>query len=111
MLLDGFGWGGESLAVTDGSSLTIDGSVTFPESLSLSVSDRQESEGVSAKSSRIVLDEDFTVYTLEINGAMMPGGRTYGSSASSAAVKDDVHFSGTGVLRVKYPCGLRVILR
>ena len=110
-LLPGFGWGGNSLSVTDGSTLTIAGSTTFPRELALAVSDRVASQGVAAKSSSLVLNANLTVDTLTVNGVVMSGGRTYGSSSSAAAVKDDMHFAGTGVLRVRHPCGMRVEIR
>lgn len=51
------------------------------------------------------------VRTLTINGQMLYGGTTYGSSQSDAAVKDDVHFSGTGVLYVSHPSGALLLIR
>lgn len=51
------------------------------------------------------------VRTLTINGQMLYGGTTYGSSQSDAAVKDDVHFSGTGVLYVSHPSGTLLLIR
>ena len=52
-----------------------------------------------------------TADTFVLNGKAMSGGCTYGSSASPADVKDDVHFAGKGVVRVAHPCGLILILR
>ena len=42
-------------------------------------------------------------------GRKRSGGRTYGSSLSTADVKDDVHFAGAGVVRVRRPVGFIVI--
>ena len=109
--LNGFGWGGKSLSVTDGSTLTIAGTTTFPKELAVAIADRPASSGVEAKPSRLALNAKFAADTLELNGVQMMGGRTYGSSSSTAEVKDDVHFAGTGVLRVKHPCGTRVVVR
>ena len=52
-----------------------------------------------------------TADTFVLNGKAMSGGCTYGSSASPADVKDDVHFAGKGVVRVAHPCGSILILR
>ena len=110
-LLNGFGWGGNSLSVTDGSSLTVAGATAFPKTLALSLSDRAAGGGVEAKASRITLNAHFAVDTLELNGVPQLGGRSYGSSSSTADVKDDVHFAGTAVMHVRHPCGSRFIFR
>ena len=52
-----------------------------------------------------------TADTFVLNGKAMSGGCTYGSSASPADVKDDVHFAGKGVVRVAHPCGGLLIVR
>lgn len=49
--------------------------------------------------------------TFVLNGNAMSGGCTYGSSASPAVVKDDVHFTGKGVVRVAHPNGCILIIR
>lgn len=53
---------------------------------------------------------EYPVQSLVINGVAMKGGRTYGSSASGASVKDDIHFAGVGVVSVFSP-GLMLIVR
>ena len=62
-LLPGFGWGGTSVVVSDGSSLTVN-AVTFPENLSVAVSDREASGGAAAKLSRYHT-EQFAVFDEE----------------------------------------------
>jgi len=52
-----------------------------------------------------------TAHSLVLNGKTMDGGCTYGSSASQATVKDDIHFTGAGMLRVTHPSGCILILR
>lgn len=47
---------------------------------------------------------------LYVDGRMECGG-TWGSSASSAQHKDDIHFAGTGILDVKKNRGMAIILR
>ena len=49
-----------------------------------------------------------TVLTLMVNGRVMPGAKSYGATGSGANIIDDVHFSGTGHLRVKRPVGFAV---
>jgi len=108
-LLDGFKWGGSCVTVADGSTLTV-GDVTFPETLAVVINDRAASGGNAAVSSKIVLNENMTTETLTVNGQVMSGGKTYGAAGSGANVIDDDHFSGTGVLRVRKPCGFMLIV-
>ena len=110
-LANGFGWNCTALNVTDGSTLRVGGTVSLPNAPPMAISDRVADGETEAKNSVVRLDANLTVDTLTVNGAVMPGGRTYGSSSSAAAVKDDAHFSGTGVLRVRNPCGLRIVFR
>ena len=110
-LLDGFRWSGSSVTVADGSTLTVDGTVTFPKEFGMVLNDRAASGGNPAVSSKLVLNENMTTETLFINGAQCSGGKTYGATGSGANVIDDGHFSGTGVLRVKKPCGFVLMYR
>lgn len=59
-------------------------------------------DGASARA-RLDLADGVSAYVrhLFLNGREAHGGRTYGSSQSPAAVKDDVHFSGAGTLYVR----------
>jgi len=110
-LRDGFGWNCTALNVSDGSALTVSGATALPKTMTMAIDDRAASEGVEAKRSVVNLNANMTVDTLTVNGVPVPGGRTYGSSSSAATVKDDLHFTGTGVLRVKNPCGMRIVFR
>ena len=105
-LLDGFKWGGSCVTVADGSTLTVGGSVALPETLAVAISDRD-----SSTTSKIVLNANAETETLAINGKVKSGGKTYGATGSGADVVDDDHFGGTGVLRVRKPCGFVFILR
>ena len=110
-LANGFGWNCTALNVADGSTLRVGGTVSLPNALPMAISDRVADGETAAKNSVVRLDANLTVDTLTVNGVVMPGGRTYGSSSSVAAVKDDAHFAGTGVLRVRHPCGMRIEIR
>ena len=110
-LANGFGWNCTALNVADGSTLRVGGTVSLPNALPMAISDRVADGETEAKNSVVRLDANLTVDTLTVNGVVMPGGRTYGSSSSAAAVKDDAHFAGSGVLRVRNPCGLRIVFR
>ena len=110
-LANGFGWNCTALNVADGSTLRVGGTVSLPKALPMAISDRVADGETAAKNSVVRLDANLTVDTLTVNGVVMPGGRTYGSSSSAAAVKDDAHFAGTGVLRVRNPCGMRIKIR
>ena len=110
-LANGFGWNCTALNVADGSTLRVGGTVSLPNALQMAISDRVADGETAAKNSVVRLDANLTVDTLTVNGVVMPGGRTYGSSSSVAAVKDDAHFAGTGVLRVRHPCGMRIEIR
>ena len=105
-LLDGFKWGGSCVTVADGSTLAVGGSVALPETLAVAISDRD-----SSTTSKIVLNANAETETLAINGKVKSGGKTYGATGSGADVVDDDHFGGTGVLRVRKPCGFVFILR
>ena len=109
-LLDNFKWCGSSVTVSDGSTLTI-GNATFPEALAVAVNDRAASGGDAAVASKIVLNDNVAADTLSINGRKMGGGRTYGATGSGADIVDDDHFAGTGVLSVRHPTGLILIVR
>jgi hypothetical protein len=109
-LLDGFGWKGTSLSVADGSVLKV-GSVSLPKDTTLCIDDRAAASGAEAKSSRLILNGNMAVEYLKLNGKTVRGGWTYGSSESTADIKDDVHFSGKGVLRVRKPCGFYMTVR
>ena len=52
---------------------------------------------------RLLLDADVRCDTMTINGRLQSGRRTYGSSQSSAIVKDDAHFGGAGTVYVRHP--------
>jgi hypothetical protein len=110
-LANGFGWNCTALNVADGSTLRVGGTVSLPNALPMAISVRVADGETAAKNSVVRLDANLTVDTLTVNGVVMPGGRTYGSSSSVAAVKDDAHFAGTGVLRVRHPCGMRIEIR
>ena len=109
-LLDGFKWCGSSVTVADGSTLTV-GNATFPETLAVAINDRVASGGNGAVFSKIALNTDAVAETLTINGKTRSGGRTYGATGSGADIVDDDHFSGTGKLRVRKPCGTFIIVR
>ena len=110
-LANGFGWNCTALNVADGSTLRVGGTVSLPKALPMAISDRVADGETAAKNSVVRLDANLTVDTLTVNGVVMPGGCTYGSSSSVAAVKDDAHFAGTGVLRVRHPCGMMIEIR
>ena len=95
----GFEWGGNSLTVAGGSSLTIN-AVTLPEDLQLAILDEPGADGVTVPYSRMVLNGNLTLASLSLNGVTLAAGKTYGSSASGADVVDDDRFSGMGVLAV-----------
>jgi hypothetical protein len=108
-LLDGFKWSGNALYVNEGSTLKVEGDVELTKDVSLSLMDKAADGDEGAKASQIFLEGNMYVDTLTINGRKRSGGRTYGSSLSTADVKDDVHFAGTGVVRVRRPVGFIVI--
>lgn len=108
-LLDGFKWCGSSVTVADGSTLTV-GNATFPKTLAVAINDRVASGGNGAVFSKIALNADAVAETLTINGKTRSGGRTYGATGSGADIVDDDHFSGTGKLRVRKPCGTFIIV-
>lgn len=108
-LLDNFKWSGSSVTVADGSTLTV-GNATFPETLAVAINDRVASGGNGAVFSKIALNADAVAETLSINGKTRSGGRTYGATGSGADIVDDDHFSGTGKLRVRKPCGTFIIV-
>ena len=109
-LLDGFAWVGSSVTVADGSTLTV-GNATFPETLAVAINDRAASGGNAAVPSKIALNANLDAETLTMNGKTKGGGKTYGATGSGADVIDDDHFSGTGTLHVKNPCGFMLIVR
>ena len=104
-LLDGFTWGGSSVEVADGSALTIGGSVAFPETLAVVISDRD-----AVTTSKIVLNANAEAETLTINGRTRSGGKAYGATGSGADVIDDAHFGGAGMLLVRKPSGTGTII-
>jgi len=55
-------------------------------------------------------DGTYRVYELYVGGKRMKSG-TYGSSASDAANRDDVHFSGLGKVEVATGVGLSIFVR
>ena len=55
-------------------------------------------------------DGTYRVYELYVGGKRMKSG-TYGSSASDAANRDDVHFSGSGKVEVATGVGLSIFVR
>ena len=95
----GFEWGGHSLTVAGGSSLSVN-AVTMPDDLEVSILDEPGADGVTVPYSRMTLSGNLTLASLTLNGVALESGKTYGSSDSDADVKDDDHFSGMGVLVV-----------
>ena len=98
-LLAGFSWGGNSITVSGGSSLTVN-AVTLPENLQVDILDDPGADGDNVPYSRIVLNGNQQLSSLTLNGVALQTGKTYGSTASGANVTDDAHFSGVGVLVV-----------
>ena len=54
-------------------------------------------------SPKLVLGADVVCDTMSINGTLQSGRRTYGSSRSSALIRDDTHFGGTCTIYVQHP--------
>jgi autotransporter-associated beta strand protein len=79
--------------IVNGGTLTLSNSVAIADSASLSVAD-----GGGAKVN-LAAGVNEAVSMLYLGGKQKRVG-TYGSTSSAAAVKDDVHFSGAGILTV-----------
>ena len=69
----------------------------WPETMALAFKDGPDGPP------RLLLDADVRCDTMTINGRLQSGRRTYGSSQSSAIVKDDAHFGGAGTVYVRHP--------
>ena len=94
-----------TVTVEAGSRLRIRCRNAFPANRTgLSLCDR----GWIPSFSHVELDEDAAVVQLFVNGVPVENG-TWGSSESAAANVDDVHFAGSGVLRVGRQATLVVV--
>ena len=84
-------WRGTEVSVTDGSRLLLDAS-RLNEASALSI----------MGGGKVVVAEGIRqmLAALALDGVVQTGLRSYGSSASAAEVKDDVHFEGKGVVYV-----------
>ena len=127
LVLGGSGTVTNTMAFVDQASLTWNGSGTLVLKDGASTS----TGTLAVKAGEVVLagDADWTgtveldgqmelagksayqVQALYLNGTLARYNKTYGSSASPAAIKDDVHFAGTGTILSMTKTGLMLLLR
>lgn len=127
LVLGGSGTVTNTMAFVDQASLTWNGSGTLVLKDGASTS----TGTLAVKAGKVVLagDADWTgtveldgqlelagksayqVQALYLGGTLARYNKTYGSSASSAAIKDDVHFAGTGTVLSMTKTGLMLLLR
>ena len=127
LVLGGSGTVTNTMAFTDQASLTWNG----PGTLVLKDGASTSAGTLAVKAGKVVLagDADWTgtveldgqmelagksayqVQALYLNGTLARYNKQYGSSASSAAIKDDVHFAGTGTVLSMTKTGLMFFVR
>ena len=109
VVLDTAGWTG-NVVVAQGAELVVNescGSEVF------GVAEAEANICTIALAGKLTLGDGIaaSVKALTINGQPIRYGKTYGSSASAAARKDDVHFGGTGMIVSYTHGGILLIIR